>query len=72
VNAPVRTTPLIEQHASNQQLREQDPPTQHPDQRHEHRHAIFAAEASGLLLMAILLLILTLIRYWQSIAWSAR
>jgi hypothetical protein len=45
--------------------------TQHYD-KHEHRHSIYAAEASGLLLMAVLLLILTLIRYWQDIHWSVR
>jgi hypothetical protein len=45
--------------------------TQHHD-KHEHRHSIYAAEASGLLLMAVLLLILTLIRYWQDIYWSVR
>lgn len=39
---------------------------------HKHRHATYAAEASGLLLMAILLLILTVIRYWRDIPWSAR
>jgi hypothetical protein len=36
------------------------------------RHATYAAEASGLLLMAVLLLILTIIRYWHYIPWSAR
>jgi len=45
---------------------------QHHDSKHEHRHAIYAAEATGLLLMAVLLLILTIIRYWQYIPWSAR
>jgi len=40
--------------------------------KHQHHHSIYAAEASGLLLMAVLLLILTIIRYWQYIPWSAR
>lgn len=44
---------------------------QHHD-KHEHRHSTYAAEASGLLLMAVLLLILTLIRYWQDIHWNVR
>jgi len=44
----------------------------HLDDKHQHRHSIYAAEASGLLLMAVLLLILTLIRYWRDIPWSAR
>jgi hypothetical protein len=36
------------------------------------RHAVYAAETSGLLLMAFLLLILTLVRDWQVIHWSWR
>jgi hypothetical protein len=44
----------------------------HPDNRRQHRHFIYAAEATGLLLLAVLLLILTIIRYWQHIPWSAR
>ena len=39
---------------------------------HRHRHSLYAAEASGLLVIAILLLILCVIRYWQYIPWSAR
>jgi hypothetical protein len=35
------------------------------------RHHIYALETTGLLLIAIMLLILTLIRYWQNIDWSA-
>jgi len=42
------------------------------DDHHRHRHPIYAAEATGLLLMAVLLLILTVIRYWSYIQWSAR
>jgi len=42
------------------------------DNKHHHRHAIYAAEATGLLVMAVLLLILIVIRYWSSIQWSAR
>jgi hypothetical protein len=42
------------------------------DDKHRHRHAAYAAEATGLLLMAVLLLILTIIRYWSHISWSAR
>jgi hypothetical protein len=41
------------------------------DNTHQHRHATYAAEATGLLLMAVLLLILTLIRYWRYIPWNA-
>lgn len=42
------------------------------DNQQRHRHAIYAAEATGLLLMAVLLLILTVLRYWRYIPWSAR
>jgi hypothetical protein len=38
---------------------------------HQHRHSIYAAEATGLLLMAVLLLVLTIIRYWRYIPWTA-
>jgi hypothetical protein len=43
-------------------------------QRHPsaHSHSLYAAEASGLLIIAVLLLVLCLIRYWQYIPWSAR
>jgi hypothetical protein len=41
------------------------------DNQHRHRHSIYAAEATGLLLMAVLLLVLTIIRYWRYIPWSA-
>jgi hypothetical protein len=33
---------------------------------------MYAAEATGLLVMAVLLLVLIVIRYWASIQWSAR
>jgi hypothetical protein len=42
------------------------------DDKHRHRHPIYAAEATGLLVMAILLLLLIIIRYWAYIPWSAR
>ena len=40
--------------------------------RKHHRHAIYATETSGLLLIAFLLLVLTLVRYWHVIHWSLR
>lgn len=48
-----------------------------PNERNEsdhkhHRHAVYASETTGLLLIASLLLILTLIRYWHQIHWSLR
>ena len=49
------------------------PDREHQEDKHRHQrhHSIYAAEATGLLLMAVLLLILTLIRYWRYIPWSA-
>lgn len=46
-------------------------PHRHPDQKH-HRHAVYASETTGLLLIAFVLLMLTLIRYWHEIHWSLR
>ena len=43
-----------------------------PRTKHRHRHSLYAAEASGLMVIAVLLLILSLVRYWQYINWSAR
>lgn len=49
---------------------------QSPDQNdstHKHRrHAVYASEATGLLLIALVLLVLTLVRYWHVIHWSLR
>jgi len=42
-----------------------------PPHKHQ-RHTVYAAETSGLLLIAFLLLVLTLIRYWHAIHWSVR
>lgn len=36
------------------------------------KHHAYALETTGLLLVAVLLLILTLVRYWAYIAWRAR
>jgi hypothetical protein len=46
--------------------RQNDRTDKHP------RHSVYATEASGLLLIAFLLLVLTLIRYWHAIHWSLR
>jgi len=37
-----------------------------------HRRAVYASEAMGLLVIALVLLVLTLIRYWRVIHWSWR
>jgi hypothetical protein len=38
----------------------------------KHRHTAYATETSGLLLVAFLLLVLILVRYWHAIHWSWR
>jgi hypothetical protein len=42
------------------------------DDHKHHRHAVYASETTGLLLIALLLLVLTLVRYWHDIHWSLR
>ena len=50
-----------------------EPRVEPPDNGHKHhRHALYASETAGLLLIASLLLFLTLIRYWHYIHWSLR
>jgi hypothetical protein len=39
---------------------------------HHHTPQIYTMEATGLLVIAALILILTLVRYWHHIAWGAR
>jgi hypothetical protein len=46
--------------------REVEPKTEH----HEVPH-IYTLEATGLIVIAILILILTLVRYWHHIPWGA-
>ncbi len=63
MNAPAPSKPVAG---------DEHPDEKHADHKHKCHHATYAAEATGLLLMAILLLILTIIRYWRYIPWSAR
>ncbi|SPF47408.1 hypothetical protein SBA1_740022 [Candidatus Sulfotelmatobacter kueseliae] len=49
-----------------------DPARQDDAAAKQHRHAVYASETTGLLLIAFLLLVLTLIRYWHDIHWSLR
>jgi hypothetical protein len=42
------------------------------DKSHRHRNSIYAAESTGLIILAVLLLIFTVIRYWRNIPWGAR
>jgi hypothetical protein len=48
------------------------PHTSPQDNHKHHRHAVYASETTGLLLIAFMLLILTLVRYWHEIHWSLR
>lgn len=46
-----------------------------PERKPHERHPIpevYTLETTGLLVIAVLILILTLIRYWHYIPWSAR
>jgi hypothetical protein len=46
---------------------------QQDESDHEHqRHAIYATETAGLLLIAFLLPATTIIRHWHAIHWSLR
>ena len=62
----------IDRKGYNNRVNAPTPPKPVADSKHEHHRSIYAAEATGLLLMAVLLLILTIIRYWRYIPWSAR
>ena len=42
------------------------------DPAHKHERHAYATETSGLLLIAFLLLVLTIVRYWHAIQWSVR
>jgi hypothetical protein len=53
--------------------RQPDPhPPEHPSSEHHRTPQVYTLEATGLLVIAGLILILTLVRYWHHIAWSAR
>jgi len=47
-------------------------PHEQPSSAHHRTPQIYTLEATGLLVIAALILILTLVRYWHHIAWSAR
>lgn len=46
--------------------------TQNDVSARRERHVVYASEATGLLVIALVLLVLTLIRYWHHIHWSLR
>jgi hypothetical protein len=50
-------------------------PKRQPDPNpppHHHTPQVYTLEATGLLVIATLILILTLARYWHHISWSVR
>ncbi len=71
MNSPVPPKPITDDGRQESEHRDNERQG-NPRQQHQHHHSIYAAEATGLLLMAVLLLILTIIRYWRDIPWSAR
>jgi hypothetical protein len=53
--------------------RQPDPSSlEHPASEHHRTPQIYTLEATGLLVIAALILILTLVRYWHHISWGAR
>jgi hypothetical protein len=53
--------------------RQPNPPApQRPSSEHHHTPKIYTLEATGLLVIAALILILSIVRYWHHIAWGAR
>jgi hypothetical protein len=46
--------------------------TQNDRNSKRHRHPIYATETSGLLMIAFLVLLITVIRHWHAIHWSMR
>jgi hypothetical protein len=52
--------------------RQPDPVSLEHQSEHHRIPQIYTLEATGLLVIAALILILTLVRYWHHIAWSAR
>ena len=47
-------------------------PQPRPDTPQHPRPHIYTMEAAGLLVIAALIMIITLVRYWHHIPWSAR
>ena len=43
-----------------------------PPAEHHRTPQVYTLEATGLLIISLLVLILTLVRYWHRIPWSAR
>ena len=48
------------------------PQADQPPSPHSGKYHIFKLEAAGSLIIGVMILIITLIRYWYHIAWNAR
>ncbi len=53
-------------------IRVPDSPPQHEDDRKPRGREVYASETIGLVVIALLLVVLTLVRYWHHIHWSLR
>ena len=62
----VRSYNVVVPGAGPKRQPERTPPERHPIPE------VYTLETTGLLVIAVLILILTLIRYWHHIPWSAR
>jgi hypothetical protein len=49
-----------------------NPKPEKPPHPHRDVPQVYSLEATGLIVVAVVILIITLIRYWHNIAWSAR
>jgi hypothetical protein len=47
-------------------------PQRQPEKPPAHPPRVYTLEATGLIIIAVLVLILTVIRYWRHIPWGAR
>jgi hypothetical protein len=47
-------------------------PQRQPESHQSPKRHIYTLEATGIVVIAVLILILTLARYWHHISWSAR
>jgi len=47
-------------------------PKPQPERAEHHLPQVYTLETTGLLVIAVLVLILTLVRYWHNIPWNAR
>src|ERR1700679_2693443 len=67
---PKKSAPRISSRTYNIDVAN-SPSSNQADHKHR-RHAAYATETAGLLLIAFLLLVLSVIRYWHAIHWSLR